>query len=636
MDAAIKDDPLAILNRIMFSHDLDFNVCEPVEVVKVYNDRTVVVQPLTKMVSGDKKNNTYAEKIVEPIRVSLMTENHGGFFVEHPVMKGDTGWVFASDRNTSLIKQYNSSDIPSDNEGAQIPNDDQNLHKSHFGFFMPDRWITLPKQLVQELKYPKSKDEKVLCGGDYVIGGRRNAVGNLDDSALFGIVRDMNDNDVPFVADEEGHTRSLDGKYTGKYFWQRMVMLADGSFDIYGQGKKFSVRRGGLYRDDRLLKFLSELVVSAGDGIEVTMPERKDGMVEYKIANKGVIELESGDNVTIEPVEGKVGVFKISARGGGGSGTLQSITIDSPDRSVTVTPDGTETDPVFHLKVVHPQIGNGTITIQKNGVAIGSFSVNQNNNGTINIEVPDQPTPTTGVSSVDKKANTFGIEANPTTGDVKLENTGLTGAHIQQSGSARYAQITGGTDATHNGVAVKTKDVTVTLPVPLDIDQTEFQNVLANAIHVTLTQNGSAQTLDLVEKITLALNLGAANHSIKIDNVEVAKFFGTADVNITSGGGQGTPDRGAFWYDKTNLKIKNCRAYAGRREVSCSDYSIAANFSGTIYAILHHPYNSSPYLEVSTSAQTNDDEKTCMKIYTMSAGEITADYRNTPVVPLYE
>ena len=156
--------------------------------------------------------------------------------------------------------------------------------------------------------------------------------------------------------------------------------------------------------------------------------------------------------------------------------------------------------------------------------------MNQSNNGEINIEVPDVNYP---VTSVDKKAHTFGLDVKPTTGDVKIENTGITGAHIQQSGAARYAQITGGTDTTHNDVSVKTKDVTITLPVPLDIDATTFENVLKNAIHVTLTPTGSVETLDRVEKISLALNLDAANHKIKINESEIAKFFGTEDVDIT-------------------------------------------------------------------------------------------------------
>ena len=326
-------------------------------------------------------------------------------------------------------------------------------------------------------------------------------------------------------------------------------LLSDGSVDLFGQGTRFSVRNDGLYLNDRKLKHLSDLIISEGDGIEVTMPERKDGKVEYKIGNKGVIALQSGDNIKIEPVTDKKGTFKISSTGGG-TGTLKNIAIDSPDNSVNVERGGTDTEPEFHLKVAHPEIGNGTITIKRNGNVIGSFSMNQNEDGTINIEVPNVEYP---VTSVDKKSGTFGLDVKPTTGDVRIENTGITGAHIQQSGAARYAQITGGTDTTHNDVSVKAKDVTITLPVPLDIDATTFKNVLANAIHVTLTQTGSAETLDLVEKISLALNLDAANHSIKINGNEVAKFFGTGEVDIPSGGAQ--LDHSFSWEGKKKADI---------------------------------------------------------------------------------
>lgn len=549
MDATLKDNPLAILNRILFTHDLDFQVCEPAKVVKVYNDGTALVQPLTKLVADNKTNGTLTEKEVSPIRVSIRNENHGGFYVEHPIMEGETGWVFAADRNTSLVRQYNSSDYPDKNAGAQTPNNDKNLHKSHFGFFIPDRWITVKEELVKELRYPRSKDDRIFCGGAYTIGSNRNKAGNLDSSAKFGVVRNDKDEDVPFTIDEEGHTRALNGDYTGKYYWSLFRLLSDGSVDLFGQGTRFSVRNDGLYLNDRKLKHLADLIISEGDGIEVTMPERKDGKVEYKIGNKGVIALQSGDNIKIEPVTDKKGTFKISSTGGG-TGTLKNIAIDSPDNSVNVERGGTDTEPEFHLKVAHPEIGNGTITIKRNGKVIGSFSMNQNEDGTINIEVPDVNYP---VKSVDKKTDTFGLDVKPTTGDVKIENTGITGAHIQQSGAARHAQITGGTDTTHNDVSVKTKDVTITLPVPLDIDATTFKNVLANAIHVTLTQTGSAETLDLVEKISLALNLDAANHSIKINGNEVAKFFGTGEVDIPSGGAQ--LDHSFSWEGKKKADI---------------------------------------------------------------------------------
>ena len=247
MDAILQDDPISIFDRIMFCRDNKFEVCAPAVVETVFNNGTALVKPLTKLV--DVYGN---EKVCREILVTIRTENHGGFFVSHPIMPGDTGWIIAADRDTTLVKQYNSQSIPSENDGPQPPNKNKNLHQHSFGFFIPDRWITVAEELIKSLKYPESKDKKVLCGGDYVIGSERNAAGNLDGSNEFGVVRDDKGNDVPYTIDDEGHTKSLDGKYKGKYFWSRFVLLASGACDIFGQGTKFSIRTDGLYLNDKL------------------------------------------------------------------------------------------------------------------------------------------------------------------------------------------------------------------------------------------------------------------------------------------------------------------------------------------------------------------------------------------------
>lgn len=78
MDATLKDNPLAILNRILFTHDLDFQVCEPAKVVKVYNDGTALVQPLTKLVADNKTNGTLTEKRSLPFASRSATRTTAG------------------------------------------------------------------------------------------------------------------------------------------------------------------------------------------------------------------------------------------------------------------------------------------------------------------------------------------------------------------------------------------------------------------------------------------------------------------------------------------------------------------------------------------------------------------------------
>ena len=515
-DKRTIEDPSAFFRTLFHLRDIKEERAIPA-VVKDYDAKTgeVTVLPMAKYTFDTRDGEAEVDR--ETVKVRALKICQGGYSISLPIFKGDTGWLIAGDRRCGAAIEKNGEIVVRDLTDEELKDktakpDDCSLLNFENGFFVPFSW--------------ELEDAEKNPNGNFVIRNARDKICEKELENEFGVVRDYKGDDVPFIEDLNGKTHSIDGRYHGRYAWSMIELEKEGSVNLYGQGRKFTVHSEGLYLDDRPLKFLNDLVLTEGEGIEITKILCEDGKIEFKIGNKGVIALEQGDNITIEPVDGKPGTFKISSIGG--DGTLESVDIDSPDNSVSVEKEGTDTDPIFHLGVARP--GNGTITIKRNGFSVGSFSMNQSNNGEINIEVPDVNYP---VTSVDKKADTFGLDVKPTTGDVKIENTGITGAHIQQSGAARYAQITGGTDTTHNDVSVKTKDVTITLPVPLDIDATTFENVLKNAIHVTLTPTGSVETLDRVEKISLALNLDAANHKIKINESEIAKFFGTEDVDIT-------------------------------------------------------------------------------------------------------
>lgn len=514
-DKRTIEDPSAFFRTLFHLRDIKEERAIPA-IVKDYDTKTgeATVLPMAKYTFDTRDGEAEVDR--ETIKVRVLKICQGGYSISLPIFKGDTGWLIAGDRRCGAAIEKNGEIVVRDLTDEELKDktakpDDCSILNFENGFFVPFSW--------------ELEDAEKNPNGNFVIRNARDKICEKELENEFGVVRDYKGDDVPFIEDLNGKTHSIDGAYHGRYAWSMIEIQRDGMVNAYGQGRKFTIRKEGLYLDDKPLKFLDDLVLKDGNGIEIEKIILKDGKIQYVIGNKGVIALEEGDNITIEPVDKNPGVFRISSSGG-----VKSITIDSPDNSVNVERGGTDTEPEFHLKVAHPEIGNGKITIKRNGDVIGSFSMNQNEDGTINIEVPNVEYP---VTLVDKKSGTFGLDVKPTTGDVKIENTGITGAHIQQSGAARYAQITGGTDTTHNDVSVKTKDVTITLPVPLDIDATTFENVLKNAIHVTLTKAGSAETLDLVEKISLALNLDAANHTIKINEAEIAKFFGTEDVDIT-------------------------------------------------------------------------------------------------------
>ena len=134
MDAELYDNPSAIFKRIQFCHDLNFECAIPAMIKAVYADHTADALPLMNIMSSTAEINRAV------IRVTTLWNFHGGFEVWQPLNIGDTGWLIAADRNTDLIKQYNCGDDETKNMGPQNANNDKNLHKYRWGFFIPDRW----------------------------------------------------------------------------------------------------------------------------------------------------------------------------------------------------------------------------------------------------------------------------------------------------------------------------------------------------------------------------------------------------------------------------------------------------------------------------------------------------------------
>ena len=73
-----------------------------------------------------------------------------------------------------------------------------------------------------------------------------------------------------------------------------------------------------------------------------------------------------------------------------------------------------------------PTVNNATITIQKNGVVVGTFTLNQANNDTLNIAVPTQ------ASDIGAMPDTTTIEDLTTTAQLNALNSGATVTNIGQ------------------------------------------------------------------------------------------------------------------------------------------------------------------------------------------------------------
>ena len=376
-DKRTIEDPSAFFRTLFHLRDIKEERAIPA-IVKDYDTKTgeVTVLPMAKYTFDTRDGEAEVDR--ETVKVRALKVCQGGYSISLPIFKGDTGWLIAGDRRCGAAIEKNGEIVVRDLTDEELKDktakpDDCSILNFENGFFVPFSWS------VESIG-----DEKSL------------------------IIRNVS-------KDEELNLANNHGVY-GTYPWSMIEIRRDGMVNAYGQGRKFTVRKEGLYLDDKPLKFLDDLILKEGEGIEIEKTVLDDGKIQYVIGNKGVIALENGDNITIEPVEGKPGTFKISSNGG--SGTLKSITIDSPDGSVDVKEGGTDSDPEFHLKVIKQKVGNGVITISRNGVIIGSFSVNQSDNQEISFSGLDS-----AVTSLnDKNGDMFVIGGKK----IKVDTVGKT------------------------------------------------------------------------------------------------------------------------------------------------------------------------------------------------------------------
>ena len=376
-DKRTIEDPSAFFRTLFHLRDIKEERAIPA-IVKEYDSKTgeVTVLPMAKYTFDTRDGEAEVDR--ETVKVRALRICQGGYSISLPIFKGDTGWLIAGDRRCGAAIEKNGEIVVRDLTDEELKDktakpDDCSILNFENGFFVPFSWS------VESIG-----DEKSL------------------------VIRNVS-------KDEELNLANNHGVY-GTYPWSMIEIRRDGMVNAYGQGRKFTVRKEGLYLDDKPLKFLDDLILKEGEGIEIEKTVLDDGKIQYVIGNKGVIALENGDNITIEPVEGKPGTFKISSNGG--SGTLKSITIDSPDGSVDVKEGGTDSDPEFHLKVIKQKVGNGVITISRNGVIIGSFSVNQSDNQEISFSGLDS-----AVTSLnDKNGDMFVIGGKK----IKVDTVGKT------------------------------------------------------------------------------------------------------------------------------------------------------------------------------------------------------------------
>ena len=99
--------------------------CQPCIVQSVdYSTNTVIVKPA---INVSTTVGEYVQRDV--IKLTAWRFASGGFLIHYPIKQGDTGWIIASDKDTSLFKQEKAIADPNTNL----------KHQCSQGFYIPDK-----------------------------------------------------------------------------------------------------------------------------------------------------------------------------------------------------------------------------------------------------------------------------------------------------------------------------------------------------------------------------------------------------------------------------------------------------------------------------------------------------------------
>lgn len=99
--------------------------CQPCIVQSVdYSTNTVIVKPA---INVSTTVGEYVQRDV--IKLTAWRFASGGFLIHYPIKQGDTGWIIASDKDTSLFKQEKAIADPNTNL----------KHQYSQGFYIPDK-----------------------------------------------------------------------------------------------------------------------------------------------------------------------------------------------------------------------------------------------------------------------------------------------------------------------------------------------------------------------------------------------------------------------------------------------------------------------------------------------------------------
>ena len=116
-------------NELFRNKFMGLECCIPAIVISYDRPSHIAtVQPAVNLVLANGKTTERPK-----ISMSVMRMSSGGFLLDMPIAAGDTGWIVASDRDSTVVKQ----------NSKKAPPLSLDMHKYEHGFFVPDKWGTI-------------------------------------------------------------------------------------------------------------------------------------------------------------------------------------------------------------------------------------------------------------------------------------------------------------------------------------------------------------------------------------------------------------------------------------------------------------------------------------------------------------
>lgn len=185
-----------------------------------------------------------------------------------------------------------------------------------------------------------------------------------------------------------------------------------------------------------------------------------------------------------------------------------------------------------------PTVNNGTLTIQKNGSSVGTFTANQSGNSTANITVPTAVSDLTNDSGFTSVSVTQTLSSGTKIGDITVDGT-TTDLYAPSGGSG------GVSDVLVDNVSVVTGGVA-------EIDLTGKQNVISDIAFSSGTYSGGLADRKLLQSSTITLLEAMVNSGISDGIIDqtmqfLANFVGKFTFSDAGHFQVGTIQDGFYW-----------------------------------------------------------------------------------------